>query len=147
MFVYNNKYFYFDVSLVIFFIFNIMWILFDPFDPSFQFIYSLELFEYSFIFGIDGISLFFIYLSTLLIPLCLLFSFYNMKQKSKNEVSFYQSFLFLTLFLLIFVFSSLDILVFYIMFEIILIPFFVLIGISSYRKRRIHASYLFFFIH
>jgi proton-translocating NADH-quinone oxidoreductase chain M len=31
------------------------------------------------------------------------------------------------------------------MFEIILIPFFILIGISSYRKRRIHASYLFFF--
>ncbi len=31
------------------------------------------------------------------------------------------------------------------MFEIILIPFFVLIGVSSYRKRRIHASYLFFF--
>ena len=68
-----------------------------------------------------------------------------MKQKNKSEIKMYQSFLFLTLFLLVFVFSSLDILVFYIMFEIILIPFFVLIGISSYRKRRVHASYLFFF--
>jgi len=144
-YIYNSKYFYFDISLIIFFIFNFIWILFDPFEASFQFIYFIDLFEYSFLFGIDGISIFFIYLSTFLIPLCLLFSFYNMKQKSVNEIKRYQSFLFLTLFLLIFVFSALDILVFYIMFEIILIPFFVLIGISSYRKRRIHASYLFFF--
>ncbi len=144
-YIYNSKYFYFDISLIIFFIFNFIWILFDPFEASFQFVYFIDLFEYSFLFGVDGISIFFIYLSTFLIPLCLLFSFYNMKQKSVNEVKRYQSFLFLTLFLLIFVFSALDILVFYIMFEIILIPFFILIGISSYRKRRIHASYLFFF--
>ena len=144
-YIYNSKYFYFDISLIIFFIFNFIWILFDPFEASFQFVYFIDLFEYSFLFGIDGISIFFIYLSTFLIPLCLLFSFYNMKQKSISEIKRYQSFLFLTLFLLIFVFSALDILVFYIMFEIILIPFFILIGISSYRKRRIHASYLFFF--
>ena len=143
--IYQSKFIYFDISLIIFFFLNICWILFDPFESSFQFVYYLNIFEYSFLFGIDGISLFFIYLSTLLIPLCLLFTFFNMKQKSISEVKTYQSFLFLTLFLLIFVFSSLDILVFYIMFEIILIPFFVLIGISSYRKRRIHASYLFFF--
>jgi proton-translocating NADH-quinone oxidoreductase chain M len=141
----RSKYIYFDISLVIFFLFNLIWILFDPFNPSFQYVYFIDLFEYNFLFGIDGISLFFIYLSTFLIPLCLLFSFYNMKQKSISEVRSYQFFLFLTLFLLIFVFSALDILVFYIMFEIILIPFFILIGISSYRKRRIHASYLFFF--
>jgi hypothetical protein len=145
IFSYNSKYFYFDISLIIFFIFNLVWILFDSFEPSFQFIQYINIFEYSFLFGVDGISIFFIYLSTFLIPLCLLFSFYNMKQKSVSEVKMYQSFLFLTVFLLIFVFSALDILVFYIMFEIILIPFFVLIGVSSYRKRRIHASYLFFF--
>jgi len=145
MISYNNKYIYFDISLLIFFFFNIIWILFDPFESSFQFVFFLNLFEYSFLFGIDGISFFFIYLSAFLIPLCLLFSFYNMKQKSINEIKLYQKFLFFTLFLLLFVFTSMDILVFYIMFEIILIPFFVLIGISSYRKRRIHASYLFFF--
>jgi len=145
MFSYNNKYIFFDISLLIFFFFNIIWILFDPFEGSFQFVSFINLFEYSFLFGIDGISLFFIYLSTLLIPLCILFSFYNMKQKSVHEIKLYQRFLFFTLFLLIFVFSAMDILVFYIMFEIILIPFFVLIGISSFRKRRIHASYLFFF--
>jgi len=145
MISYNNKYIYFDISLLIFFFFNVLWILFDPFESSFQFVSFLNLFEYSFLFGIDGISFFFIYLSAFLIPLCILFSFYNMKQKSLNEIKLYQKFLFFTLFLLLFVFSSMDILVFYIMFEIILIPFFVLIGISSYRKRRIHASYLFFF--
>jgi len=142
---YNFKYLYFDISLVIFFIFNIIWILFDPYESNFQFFFMFDALNYNFSFGIDGISLFFIYLSTLLIPLCILFSFYNMKQKNKLEIELYQSFLFLTLFLLIIVFSSLDILFFYIVFEIIIIPFFILIGISSYRKRRIHASYLFLF--
>ena len=115
-YIYNSKYVYFDISLIIFFIFNFIWILFDPFEASFQFVYFIDLFEYSFLFGIDGISIFFIYLSTFLIPLCLLFSFYNMKQKSSGEIKRYQSFLFLTLFLLIFVFSALDILVFLALF-------------------------------
>ena len=47
--------------------------------------------------------------------------------------------------LLIIVFISLDLIVFYIFFEAILVPFFVYIGVSGYRKRRIHASYLLFF--
>src|SRR3989338_3432443 len=84
-------------------------------------------------------------IATNLLYFLLLVPYYKKKIKDTMELSMYQSFLFLTLFLLIVVFSSLDILVFYIMFEIILIPFFVLIGVSSYRKRRIHASYLFFF--
>ena len=49
------------------------------------------------------------------------------------------------LFLLFFVFFSLNFFFFYICFEMILIPFFILIGINGLRKRRIHASYLFFF--
>nr|UAT97093.1 NADH dehydrogenase subunit 4 [Naegleria fowleri] len=140
-----NKYLYLDISLFLFFLFNFVWISLDPFESCFQYVYNISLFEYSFFFGIDSISFFFIYLSMLLIPLCLLFSTVNMKFNNINDVIYYQSFLFFTLFLLIFVFSAMDLLVFYIMFEIILIPFFVLIGISSYRKRRIHASYLFFF--
>src|SRR3989338_3127739 len=119
IFLYNLKNFFFYIFFLIFFFFNLVWVLFDSYEPSFQLIQYVDLFEYSFLFGIDGISIFFIYLSTFLIPLCLLFSFYNMKQKGAKEVSMYQSFLFLTLFLLIFVFYSLDILVFYIMFEII----------------------------
>ena len=58
MISYNNKYIYFDISLLIFFFFNVLWILFDPFESSFQFVSFLNLFEYSFLFGIDGISFF-----------------------------------------------------------------------------------------
>jgi proton-translocating NADH-quinone oxidoreductase chain M len=43
------------------------------------------------------------------------------------------------------VFCSLDLIIFYIFFEAILVPFFAYIGISGYRKRRIHASFLLFF--
>jgi len=53
--------------------------------------------------------------------------------------------LFMVGILLIFVFYTLDLLIFYVSFELILIPFFTYIGVSGYRKRRIHASYLFFF--
>jgi proton-translocating NADH-quinone oxidoreductase chain M len=42
-------------------------------------------------------------------------------------------------------FLSMDFLLFYICFEIILVPFFVLMGISSFKKRRIHASMMFVF--
>jgi len=47
--------------------------------------------------------------------------------------------------LILLVFSVLDFILFYIFFEIILIPFFILIGIRSIRKRRILASYYLFF--
>lgn len=145
IFDYDIKYRFFDSTLLVFFLLNFVWIFYDPYQYDFQYFLYIDIAEYPILFGIDGISLFFIYLSSFLIPLCILFSFYNMRQQAEDTIMFYQSFLFGTLFILIAVFSTLDILFFYIFFELILIPFFLLIGISSYRKRRIHASYLFFF--
>ena len=53
--------------------------------------------------------------------------------------------LLLTEFLLINVFSVLDLFFFYIFFEGILIPMFIIIGIWGSRQRKIHAAYQFFF--
>jgi NADH:ubiquinone oxidoreductase subunit 4 (subunit M) len=47
--------------------------------------------------------------------------------------------------LLIIVFSILDLLLFYVFFESILIPMFLMIGIWGSRRRKIRASYLLFF--
>ena len=89
--------------------------------------------------GLDGISLFFFVLSSLLIFLCVLFIW--------NEPLFKEyaiSLLILDLLLLL-VFSALDVLLFYIFFEAILIPMYLIIGVWGSRERKIRAVYLFFF--
>ena len=83
------------------------------------------------------------YLTALLIPLCLLFSFIS--RTTINEKSNNSMLIFVIGVLLLLVFFVLDFLLFYISFEVILVPFFVYIGVSGYRARRIHAAYLFFF--
>jgi len=79
----------------------------------------------NFILGLDGISLFFILLTTFLVPLCLLAGWRNI---TFNVKGFLILFLFLEVFLL-FIFSVLDLVLFYIFFESVLIPMFLIIGI------------------
>jgi len=91
-------------------------------------------------FGVDGISIWFILLTTLLIPICLLASW----ETIKTNVFEYLAAFFLLEALLIGVFSALDLLLFYILFESILIPMVLIIGIWGARSRKIKASYYFF---
>jgi proton-translocating NADH-quinone oxidoreductase chain M len=90
--------------------------------------------------GIDGISIFFLLLTTLLIPICILISWNSINYKLKEYLI---SFLILE-FLLIGVFCILDLLLFYIFFESVLIPMFLIIGVWGSRDRKILASYYFF---
>lgn len=92
-------------------------------------------------FMIDGISLFFIGLSVLLVPICLLISWEVIQKFNKEFVLF----LFLILIILIGVFTTMDILVFYIFFEATLIPMFLLIGIWGSREEKVKAAFYFFF--
>jgi len=89
--------------------------------------------------GLDGISLFFFILSSLLIFLCILFVW--------NETLLKEYVLALLILdaLLLLVFSVLDVLLFYIFFEAILIPMYLIIGVWGSRERKIRAVYLFFF--
>jgi len=122
-------------------------ILFDRSNASYQFISTailgsdlIPFFKHSFIFGIDGISLFFILLSTYLIPLCLLIG-WKKDFKLVSDYCFY--FILLEVFLIL-SFSALDIITFFIFFESVLIPMFFIIGIWGSRQRRVRASFLFF---
>jgi len=117
----------------------ILWLNYDPFHFAFQYEWCLQISGHCFYFGIDGLSLFFIYLTTFLIPLCLLFNW-----STKNESTNFASLVAIELLLLV-VFTTTDLLIFYIFFEAILIPFFIFIGINAYRKRKTHAAYLLFF--
>ena len=93
------------------------------------------------LFAIDGISIFFIVLSTLLTPICILVSWNSIKFLVKE---FIICLLGMEL-LLIGVFSTLDLLIFYVLFESILIPMFLIIGVWGARAEKIKAAYYFFF--
>jgi proton-translocating NADH-quinone oxidoreductase chain M len=119
-----------------------LWINFDYLSSDFQFSFTLNWTnEYAFFFGIDGISLFFVVLTTLLIPICLLASWDTIKIMRREYLL---CFIGLEV-ILIGVFTILDLLGFYILFEAVLIPMFLIIGVWGAREQKITASYYFFF--
>jgi len=120
-----------------------LWLFFDKSIGTFQFVNKfmwIPLLNINFTIGVDGISLFFILLTTLLIPICLLASWNTVQINLKL---FLLSFLIMEFFL-IGVFCILDLLLFYIFFESVLIPMFLIIGIWGSRERKIRAAYFFF---
>ena len=89
--------------------------------------------------GVDGISLWLVILTTLLMPISVLSSWTAVK---KRQLSYYV-FLLLLEGAMIGVFVSLDLLLFYLFFEASLVPMFFLIGIWG-GERRIYAAVKFF---
>ena len=126
------------------FIFSVQLLL--TFDCSIY--YFQNIVRYSLIFesmnlqlslGLDGISLFFFVLSSFLIFLCVLFVF------DEKHLKYYLLNLFFIELLLLLVFSVLDILLFYIFFEAILVPMYLVVGVWGSRERKIWAAYMLFF--
>ena len=89
--------------------------------------------------GVDGISLWLVILTTLLMPIAILSSWTAIQ---KRQLSYYM-FLLLLSSAMIGVFVSLDLLLFYLFFEASLVPMFFLIGIWG-GERRIYAAVKFF---
>jgi proton-translocating NADH-quinone oxidoreductase chain M len=79
-------------------------------------------------------------LTTLLVPLCILASLYSVKVYLKEYMI---AFLVMETLLLI-VFSILDLVLFYIFFESVLIPMFLIVGIWGSRERKVRAAYMLF---
>ena len=115
---------------------------FDSANPDFQFVFEnvwIQSIGAGFHIGIDGMSMLLLMLTTFLMPLVVLNSFSAI---DKREKGFYIMLMLLE-FALIGVFISLDIFLFYIFWEIILIPMYFIIGIWG-GKDRIYASIKFF---
>jgi len=140
------KEFSFFCAIATFYISLFLWIFFDNAASSFQFVsnfFWLETLNYQINFGIDGISLFFILLTTFLVPLCFLF-FWDQNNKKQQDIKYYYSaFLIIESFIII-VFSTLDLVVFYVFFESVLIPMFYIVGVWGSRDRKVRAGFLFF---
>lgn len=115
---------------------------FDAKASGFQFEEQYTWFQsagISYHLGIDGISVFFILLSVFLTPICILASWNTVKTRIKEYMI---AFLVLESFM-IGTFAALDSILFYVFFEGVLIPMFLIIGIWG-GKNRVYASYKFF---
>jgi NADH-quinone oxidoreductase subunit M len=131
-------------SLITFLLSTFIWFFFDTTVAGFQFSVKMEWlnsYNINFVLGVDGISLLFIILTTLLFPICILSSWNAISKNLKD----YMILLLIMESMLLLVFTILDLLLFYVFFESILIPMFLIIGIWGSRRRKIRASYLLFF--
>jgi len=128
-------------SIINLFLAIFLWHSFDKNFVGFQFVEEQNWISgfIKFKFGIDGISVLFIVLTTFITPICIISCINSIKTRLKE---FLIAILILETFM-IGVFCSLDLVVFYIFFEAGLIPMFLIIGIWGGPKR-VYAAFKFF---
>ena len=129
-------------SLIVFAISLVLWVKFDTSDPGFQFKESLSWmpeFGVAYRMGVDGISVLFVLLSTALTPICILASWDSITTRVREYML---AFLVLET-MMVGMFAAQDFIVFYMFFEGVLIPMFLIIGVWG-GPRRVYASFKFF---
>ncbi|MCC7046585.1 MAG: NADH-quinone oxidoreductase subunit M [Alphaproteobacteria bacterium] len=129
-------------SLATFLLSLFIWIGFDPGSAKFQFVEKVNWvqgFNINYYMGVDGISVFFVLLSTLLTPLCVLASWEAVHARVREYMV---AFLVLET-LMIGTFCALDLVLFYVFFESVLIPMFLIIGVWG-GPRRVYSAFKFF---
>nr|AJP33439.1 NADH dehydrogenase subunit 4 [Araucaria heterophylla] len=120
----------------------VLWIQSDSSTAESQFVGTIRWLPYENInlyMGIDGISLFFVVLTTFLIPIRILAGWSSIESYAKEYVIVFP----ICEFLMIAVFCMLDLLLFHAFSESVLIPMFITIGVWGSRQRKIRAAYQF----
>jgi NADH-quinone oxidoreductase subunit M len=141
----NARYMALWTSLATFLVSLLLWINFDKSRADFQFVEEVQWFTLpggyalTYRMGVDGISLFFVLLSTLLTPLCIISAWNAVKQRVREYMI---AFLALET-LMVGTFCALDLVTFYMFFEGVLIPMFLIIGIWG-GERRVYSAFKFF---
>ena len=129
-------------SLLTFVLSLFVWFNFDSSTPDFQFEEHMDWFPHlgiAYHVGVDGISMMFVLLSTLLTPLCILASW-----KIVDRVKEYMIAFLILETMMIGMFCALDFVLFYVFFEGVLIPMFIIIGVWGSGSRRVYAAFKFF---
>lgn len=130
------------ISFVVFALSLVMLYHFNPQSAEFQFVENVIWFEslnLTYHMGVDGISVLFVVLSAMLTPICILLC----KQSVSHRVREYVIALLVLETLMIGTFCALDGILFYVFFEGVLIPMFILIGVWGGPKR-VYAAFKFF---
>ena len=129
------------ISLINFIFPIFLWIQFDSNTSDYQFVYEFSKLSFChFNIGVDGISLYYVLLTTFITPIALISNFDNI---NKNVKFFVISFLVLET-LQIAVFVVLDLFLFYIFFESVLPILFIIIIVYGSGENRIRSALLFF---
>jgi NADH-quinone oxidoreductase subunit M len=119
-----------------------LWFQFDPATAAFQFVERFEWmpgYGVAYHVGVDGISMLFVLLSTLLTPICILASWDTIRDRVREYMI---AFLVMET-MMVGMFSSLDLVLFYLFFEGVLIPMFLIIGVWG-GPRRVYSAFKFF---
>ena len=139
----NNSAVYISLfsSLATFLLSLFIWYSLDSSSSDFQFLEEKNWINdfIKFKLGVDGISILFIVLTTLITPICIISCINSVKVRVKE---FLIAILILETFM-IGVFCSLDLVVFYLFFEAGLIPMFLIIGVWG-GPRRVYSAFKFF---
>ena len=137
----SSKYVALFVSFANFFVSIYIWYTFDPSTSDFQFVENRLWLEgfINYKVGIDGISILFIVLTTLITPLCII----SVNQSINTKLKEFLIAILVMESLMIGVFCSLDLVIFYLFFEGGLIPMFLIIGIWG-GTRRVYSAFKFF---
>ncbi len=138
----NARYMALWTSIITFLLSLFIWFNFERGTADFQFVdETVWLPDLGLVYkvGVDGISMPLVLLSTLLTPLCVLASWDSIKHRVKEYMI---AFLVLET-LMVGTFSALDIILFYIFFEGVLIPMFLIIGVWG-GPRRVYSAFKFF---
>ncbi|MEO5338755.1 MAG: NADH-quinone oxidoreductase subunit M [Magnetospirillum sp. WYHS-4] len=138
----NSRHVALWTSTITFLVSLYLWFGFERGTAAFQFVERaawIPDYGISYYLGVDGISMPFVLLSTLLTPICVLSAWEAVTKRVKEYMI---AFLVLES-LMIGMFAALDLVVFYIFFEGVLIPMFLIIGVWG-GPRRVYAAFKFF---
>ena len=138
----NAKFAALWTSLIVLLLSLKLWFGFDPSEAGFQFqehLTWLPDFGVDYRMGVDGISVLFVLLSTALTPICILASWESVHTRVREYMI---AFLVLET-MMVGMFSAQDFIIFYMFFEGVLIPMFLIIGVWG-GTRRVYASFKFF---
>ena len=128
-------------SLLVFIMSLFLWLQFDNTTKDFQFIenkkWIVDFINYR--VGVDGISILFVVLTAFITPICIIATYNSVTNRTKD---FFIALLVMET-MMLGVFCSLDLFIFYLFFEAGLIPMFLIVGIWG-GIRRVYAAFKFF---
>ncbi|MCU0463276.1 MAG: NADH-quinone oxidoreductase subunit M [Anaerolineae bacterium] len=136
----------FGFSIATFLLSLLLWALHDPANPGLQFVQRndwLPTFGVSYYVGIDGLGLILVLLTTFIMPLAILFSFTSHIFEERGREKLYYIFMLLLEWAMIGVFVAQDLVIFYIFWEVTLVPMYFLVGIWG-GDQRVYAAVKFF---
>lgn len=142
----NIRYVALGTSLITFVFSLVMWAAFDPSNPNLQMVQRwdwLPALGISYYVGVDGISLLLILLTNFITPIAIIASFRTGVLQERGRQKLYYIFMLLLQWAMIGVFVVHDLIVFYVFWEVTLVPMYFLIGIWGAEKR-VYAAVKFF---